>query len=280
MVVNFQIPTSSQHRRSNEDNRYGRGRTVRGQPSDNDYQRSMAIEASLGTANIPSASSSVKVVSAHGDTNDVHPFESLPTTDPESSSRYRQALGAGSSGAPSQASSFPPLPMVPSTSRQKSKQGSEDNTKQVYLPRQKHKNKKSFSVVQAWAMQTSSSSSQITKATNIAAVASHVTGKGVAESSCTSSSHAQAPTQSTTADTLTESGSGMSSVNVSRISHTSSAPNHANGGYPESEPLVSVFPPVCGAQRHKHSSSSRVLRIVEEVNMTNKSLAEKMMRGS
>ncbi|KAB2017292.1 hypothetical protein ERO13_D08G142350v2 [Gossypium hirsutum] len=260
----LQIPTSSQHHRNNEDNRYGRGRTVRRQPSDNDYQLSMAIEASLRTANVPSASSTVLVVSAHGDTNDVHPFESLSTTDPESSSRYLQALGAGSRGAPFQASSFPPLPMVPSTSRQKSKQGSEDNTKQAHLPCQKNKNEKSFSLVQALAMQASSSSSQITKTTNIAAVASPVTGKGVAELSYTSSSHAQVQTQSTTADILTESGSGMSSGNVSMISHSSSAPNHANGGNPESEPLVSGFPPVCGAQRHKHSSSSRVLRIVEE----------------
>ncbi|KAK8611909.1 hypothetical protein V6N13_131947 [Hibiscus sabdariffa] len=227
----LQLPTSFQYRSSNEDNHYRRGRMLQPQPYDTDHQLSMAIEASLRTANGPSASSSVQVVSTHGgDTHNIDqlvlPFEllSITVTNSESSSRYRRALGAGSSGAPFQESSFPPLPMVP-----------ENNTKEFHLRCQKNRKKKKSSSAQTSCrpMEASSSSSQNGKITT-AAASSVVTG------------------------------------NASRISHSSSTSNLGNGGYLESEPSVSA------AQRYKQSSSSRVLRIVEDVHTTNKSLAEKI----
>ncbi|XP_022757749.1 E3 ubiquitin-protein ligase ZNF598-like isoform X2 [Durio zibethinus] len=285
----LQIPTSFRYRRSNEDNRRGRGRTFRREPSDNDYQLSMAIEASLVTASDPPASSTMQVVSDHGDINDVdplvQPFELLSTTDSESSSRYLQALGGSSRGAPLQESSFPPLPIAPSTSQQKPKHSSEglpNNTMAAHLRRQKNWNTNVMSSTQAWPstsrrpMQAASSSSQVKPATNVAAVTSLGTSNGVAQLSYASSTHAQAQAQSwpTTADILIASGPRMSSGNSSRISHSSSSPNLADGGF--LEPPVSDFPPVSAAHRHKLSSSSQVLMNGEDVHTANKSLVEKM----
>ncbi|XVE73512.1 hypothetical protein DITRI_Ditri11bG0124000 [Diplodiscus trichospermus] len=283
----LQIPTSFRYRRSNEDNRRGRGQTFRREPSDNDYQLSMAIEASLGISSDQPVSSTTQAISDHGHTNDidplVQPFELLSTTDSESSARYLQALGRGSRGAPLQESSFPPLPMAPSTSQQNSKHSSEglpNNTMAAHLRRQKNGNKNVLSSAQAWPatshrpVQASGSSCQVRPVTNIAAVTSLGTGKGVAHLSYASSTLVQPQARTTTADILMSSGSEMSSGNTRRIIHSSSAPNLADGGY--SEPSVSDFPPVSAAQRHKQSSSSQVLRNVEDVHTANKSLVEKM----
>ncbi|XVF32966.1 hypothetical protein REPUB_Repub17cG0128300 [Reevesia pubescens] len=280
----LQIPTSFRYR-SNEDNRRGRGRTFRREPSENDYQLSMAIEASLGTASDTPPSSTAQMIIDHGDTNDidplVQPFELLSTTDSELSSRYLQALGGGSRATPLQESSFPPLPIAPSTSQPKhSSEGLPDNTMAAHLRRQKKGKKSALSSAQAWPatsrrpVQASSSSSQVRPATNVATVTSLGSGNGVAQLSYASSTHAQAQARPTTADILISSGSRMSSGNTSRISHSSSAPNLADGGY--SEPSISDFPPVSAAQRHKQSSSSQVLRNVEDVHTANKSLLEKM----
>lgn len=289
LIVLFQIPTSFRYRSNNEGNRRGRGRTFRREPSDNDYELSMAIEASLGTASDPPAASTAHVVSDHGDTNDidplVQPFELLSTTDSESSSRYRQALGGGSRGAPLHESSFPPLSMAPTTGQQNSSHSSEglpDNTMAARLRHQKNGNKSVSSSAQAWPaasrrpVQAPSSSNQVWPATNITAVTSLGSGNGIAQSSYASSTHAQVQAQArpTTADILISSGSRMSSSNTSRISHSSSAPNLADGGY--SEPSVSDFPPVSAAQRQRLFSSNQVVKNVEDVQTANKSLVEKM----
>ncbi|XVF22013.1 hypothetical protein REPUB_Repub12eG0138000 [Reevesia pubescens] len=285
----LQIPTSFRYCRSNEDNRQGRGRTFRREQSGNDYQLSMAIEGSLGTTSDPPASSTTQVVSDHGEINDidplVQPFELLSTTDSESSSRYLQALGGGSRGAPLQESSFPPLSLAPSTTQQNPKHSSEglpNNTMAAHLRRQKNGNKNVFSSAEAWPatsrrpVQAASSSGRVRPASNIASVTSLGTSNGVAQLSYASSTHAKAQAQSrpTTADILIASASRMSSGNTSRISHSSSAPNLVDGGF--SEPSFSDFPPVSVAQRHKQSSSSQVLMNVEDVHTANKSLVERM----
>ncbi|GMI85845.1 hypothetical protein like AT3G62240 [Hibiscus trionum] len=265
----LQIRTSFQYHQSNDDNRNGRRQMFRPQPNDND-----AIEASLGTANVPSASSTVQVVSTQGGTNDIDPL--VEPTDSESSSTYHRALGIGSRVAPFQELSFPPLPMVPGTSRQ----NSEHSTKEAHLRRKKNGKKKKSSSAQAWVatscrhMEASSSSSQNGETTNNASASSVGTGNAVAQMSYASSSHAQARTQPTTAGILTTSSSQTRSGNASRISNSSSTPNLADGGYLESESSVSA------TQRHKQSSSSRVLRIVADVHTTNKSLAEKVLSCS
>ncbi|KAK8497595.1 hypothetical protein V6N12_037466 [Hibiscus sabdariffa] len=295
----LQIPTSFRYRRSNEDNRRGRGRTFRREASDNDYQLSMAIEASLGmTSDPPASSSTAQAVSHHSDTNDidplVQPFESLSTTDAETTSRYLQALGAGSRGGPLQESSFPPLPMAPSTSQQKSNHSSglPNNTMAARLRNQKNGNKNVSSSAQAWpaasrrTVLASSSSSQVRSAANVAAVTSLTNGNGngngdkAAQLGYARLTHAQVPAQSqaqarpTTADILLSSGSRASSGNTSKITHSSSAPNLHDGGY--SEPSASDFPPVSAAQRQKQPSSNQVLTNMEDVRSANKSLVEKM----
>ncbi|XP_059659253.1 E3 ubiquitin-protein ligase hel2-like [Cornus florida] len=125
----LQIPTSFRYRRSNEqDNRRGRGRSFRRDAFDN--QLSMAIQASFEFANADgtfhdSLSSNTQVFPDGGEISEIdpiiQPFEALATTDSERPSRYRQALSQSSMNAPPQESSFPPLPIAPSSSRQKSK---------------------------------------------------------------------------------------------------------------------------------------------------------------
>ncbi|KAE8685169.1 xyloglucan endotransglucosylase/hydrolase protein 33 precursor [Hibiscus syriacus] len=267
----LQLPTSFKNRLSNEDNGYGRETNFRPQLYDNGYQLSMVTEASLGTANVPSASSTVQVVCTQGGTNNidplVQPFESLSTMYSESSSTYLRAMGAGSRGAPFQESSFSYLPMVP-----------ENNTEEAHQRCQKNRKKKNSS--QAWVatscrpMEASSSSSQNGKTTNIADASSVVTGNEAAQTSYMSSNHAKAPTQPATEGILIKSSSQTSSGNASRISQSSSTPNLANGGYLESESNVPA------THRQKPSSRSRVLRIVQEVHTTNKSLAKKVLSYS
>ncbi|KAE8657648.1 autophagy-related protein 8i-like [Hibiscus syriacus] len=262
----LQIPTSFRYRRSNEDNLRGRGRTFQRDASDNDYQLSMAIGASLGmTSDPPASSSRAQAASHHSDTNDidplVQPLESLSTIDAETSSRYLQALGASSRGGPLQEYSFPPLPVASSTSQQKSDHSSAASRRTA---------------------QASSSSSQVRSTASVAAVTPLANGNGnrAAQLGYASSTRAQVPAPSqaqarpTTAGMLLSSSSRTSSANMSRISHSSSAPNLHDGGY--SEPSASDFPPVSAAQRHKQSSSNQVLMQMEEVRSANKSLVEKM----
>ncbi|OMO64082.1 Zinc finger, C2H2-like protein [Corchorus capsularis] len=281
----LQIPTSFRYRRNNEDNRRGRGRTFRREPSDNDYQLSMAIEASLVTASDPPASSTAPVVSDHGDADDidplVQPFELLSTSDSDSSSRYLQALGASSRGAPLQESSFPPLFQGSSTSQQRPINNSEslaNNTMAAHLRRQKNRNTNVLNSAQAWPATSwkpgKASSSQVRATTNVAAATSRGTGNGVAQLSYANSTQAQAQSRPTTADVLISSSSRVNSGNTSRISHSSSAPNLANSGL--SEPSISDFPPVSSAQRRKQPPSNQVVMNVEDVQTANRSLVEKM----
>ncbi|KAJ7973127.1 Zinc finger protein [Quillaja saponaria] len=108
----LKIPTSFQYQRSNEqDHRRGR------------------------------ASTSGQVTLDHEDDIDpiIQPFESLATTDPESSVRYLQALGQNSRNAPLQESSFPPLRIASSSDQQNSRpdsEGSPSNTMAAHLRRQ------------------------------------------------------------------------------------------------------------------------------------------------
>ncbi|MBA0802474.1 hypothetical protein Gohar_012759, partial [Gossypium harknessii] len=178
----LQIPTSFRYRRRNDDTRRGRERTSRYEPSDNDHQLSMAIEASLETASDPPASSSTQADSDCGDINDIYPlvqpFELLSAAVCESSSRYLQALGGGSRGAPLQGTSFPPLSTPASTSQQTPKHSSDGlpiNTMAAHLRRQMNANTNVLSSAQEWPetrhrlLQAASRSSQVRPATNVAA---------------------------------------------------------------------------------------------------------------
>lgn len=113
-----QIPTSFRYRRSNEhESRRGRGRTFQRDTSENDL--SMAIQASLETANlddrVTDVSSSAQTTSSLREVFDVDPlippFESGLTANSEPPSRYLQALSLSSRNGPLQEASFPPLPI-------------------------------------------------------------------------------------------------------------------------------------------------------------------------
>ncbi|GMJ09245.1 hypothetical protein like AT3G62240 [Hibiscus trionum] len=287
----LQIPTSFRYRRRNDDHRHGRERMSRHDPPepDNEYQLSITIEASLEIASDPPASFTTQAVFDHGDINEidplVQPFELLSTTDSESSSRYLQALGGGSRGAPLQETSFPPLSTPASNSQQIPKHSPDDlpvNTMAAHLRRQKNGNTNVLNSPQEWQatshrpVQAASSSSQVRPATILGATTSFGSSNGFPQLSYASSSHVQIPVQShpTTADILKASGSRMSAGNTSRISHSSLAPILAGGGF--SNPSLSEFPPVSAAQSHKQSSSSQVPMHAEDVHTANKSLVEKM----
>ncbi|XP_073283767.1 uncharacterized protein [Primulina huaijiensis] len=117
----LQIPTSFRYQRSSEqDHRRGRGRTFQRDLSDN--QLSLAIQASLETAN--TAPFSTRTATDHGETADVEtlvpPLESVTTTVSEPPSRYLQALSHNSTGATLGEVSFPPLTVNPGGSQQNS----------------------------------------------------------------------------------------------------------------------------------------------------------------
>ncbi|KAK5783728.1 hypothetical protein PVK06_038241 [Gossypium arboreum] len=260
----LQIPTSSRYRRRNDDTRRGRERTSRYEPSDNDHRLSMAIEASLETASDPPASSFTQADSDCGDINDIYPlvqpFELLSATVCESSSGYLQALGGGSRGAPLQGTSFPPLSTPASSSQQTPKHSSDGlpiNTMAAHLRRQKNASTNVLSSAQEWPktrhrlLQAASRSSQVAPTTNVAAATALGNNNGFPQLSSASSTHAhiQVQFQPTTADILKASGSPMSGGSTSRINHSSSARNLADGGF--SGPSLFDFLPVSAAQRHK-----------------------------
>lgn len=95
-----------------------------------DPELSMAIQASLEMASSDrrfqdASSSSARVVPDQAETSDFDPLvppfdESSTNTDSALPSRYRQALAQNSRNAPLEDSLFPPLPMVPGVSREKS----------------------------------------------------------------------------------------------------------------------------------------------------------------
>ncbi|KAK4559485.1 hypothetical protein RGQ29_008637 [Quercus rubra] len=289
----LQIPTSFRYRSSEQDRRRARGRTLRTFWRDSsEDQLSMAIEASLETTNAdrtshdPSSSSNAQVAPDPGDASDIdpiiQPFESLATTDSESSSRYLQALGQGSRNAPLVGSSFPPLPMAPNSSQQKPKQDSEglpSNNMAAHLRRQR--NVTVLNSVQGWPAATrgpvvpASTSTQLRPATNSGPLISRSsgqtntsTGNGLAKSTYASlaqprSTHAQL-----------SAGSSRDLGNTSRISHSTSAPDLVERG--SVEPSISDFPPVSATQIHKLPTSSQALPNVEDVQAANRSLVEKM----
>lgn len=154
----LQIPTSFRYRRpSEQDNHRGRGRTFRRDTSDSDL--SAAIQASLDSANLedrfPGLTSSNGQTLAPGEISDVDPLssasESIAATDSEPSSSYRQAVSQNSSNAALLESSFPPLPLVPTTSQNKSNQdGALETSMAARTRKQNTRDMKAPSSVSAW----------------------------------------------------------------------------------------------------------------------------------
>ncbi|KAA8549034.1 hypothetical protein F0562_000718 [Nyssa sinensis] len=267
----LQIPTSFRYRRSNEqDNHRGRGRTFRRDSSDS--QLSMAIQASIETANAASTyydplPSNTQIVSDHRETNDIdpiiQPFESLSTTDSETSSRYRQALSQNSINAPLVESSFPPLPMAPGSGPQKPKQDPEGlpkNTMAAHLRRQNKRNVSVLNAAQAWP---AAGRGPVLPSTDDGQVPSSY------------SSFAQTRPASVHDPSSRDSLSSSRNLgSISKISHSTSAPNLVGTG--SFDPSMSEFPPVSAAQMQKLPTSSQAIPNVEDVHSANKSLVERI----
>uniref|UniRef100_A0A5B7A2M4 RING-type E3 ubiquitin transferase n=1 Tax=Davidia involucrata TaxID=16924 RepID=A0A5B7A2M4_DAVIN len=293
----LQIPTSFRYRRSNEqDNNRGRGRTFRRDSSDN--RLSMAIQASLETANAAStyydpSSSSTQVVSDHGETSDIdpiiQPFESLSTTDSETSSRYRQALSHKSRNAPLVESSFPPLSMAPGSSQQKLKQDPEGlpkNTMAAHLRRQNNRNVSVLNASQAWPaagrgpvlpssspIHTRPTENSVPGSSSSSGQSKSATDDGPVPSSYSSFARARPASvyEPSSADSLS---SSRNLGSISRISHSTSAPNLVESG--SFDPSFSDFPPVSAAHVQKLPTSGQAMLNVEDVHSANRSLVERM----
>ncbi|TKY61669.1 E3 ubiquitin-protein ligase hel2 [Spatholobus suberectus] len=293
----LQIPTSFRYRHGNEhEQRRGRGRTFRRDFPQN--QLSMAIEASLETANAEqtfhdqsvSSSGQVAVDDGNADIDSlVLPFESLVAAGSESSSRYLQALGHSSRNAPLEDSSFPPLPINSSNGQQRSKhelEGSSSNTMAAHLRRHRNRTVSVINSGNAWPaagrgpVQSSSNPSQSKLATNNALGLSRNTGqmKTVTNSGLTPSTYAGSiqATQKTSHGQL-PAGSSRDTRDNGRIVHSASAPNLMENN--SVEVSISDFPPVSAAQVSKLPASSQSSLNVENVQSANKSMVEKI-RGA
>nr|GMD60873.1 zinc finger protein 598 [Ipomoea batatas]GME10519.1 zinc finger protein 598 [Ipomoea batatas] len=306
----LQLPTSFRYRRSNDqDGRRGRGRTFRRDSSD--AELSMAIQASLEMANSDrrlqdASSSSARVVPDHAETSDFDPlvpqFELSTNTDSVLPSRYRQALSQSSRNAPLVDSSFPPLPMAPGGSLDKS-ECLPMNTMAAHL---RQENKKSalgkpaasrtstqHATTQrnSWPVLSSASGSASSfgskqAAENVSAPAiSHqhawpsvnsaqstsVRSKQSIVKGPTSSgnqSSSQSRSVSVQEITSTDSFSSMRNQTSSNgINHSTSVPNRVeNGSFDSSS---SVFPPV---SVHKLPGHAQATEDVKDVHTANKSL--------
>lgn len=284
----LQIPTSFRYRHGNEhDQRRGRGGAGRGRSFRRDVsenQLSMAIEASLETANAEqtfrdqstSSSGQVPVDDGNADIDSIlQPFESLATAGSEPASRYLQALGHSSRNGPLEDSSFPPLPIASVNGQQRSRnesEGSSGNTMAARLRRHGNRKVTVINSGNAWpaagrglAVQSSSNSSQSKLSSNALGVS-----RGLSPSTYAGSIQA---TQRTSHGQLP----AGSSRDNGRIVHSASAPNLIENN--SAEVSNSDFPPVSAAQVSKLPASSKSSLNVENVQSANKSLVEKI-RGA
>ncbi|KAK7337574.1 hypothetical protein VNO77_18156 [Canavalia gladiata] len=293
----LQIPTSFRYRHGNDhDQRRGRGRIFRRDFSEN--QLSMAIEASLETANAeqtfcdpPTSSTGLVAVDDRNADLDsiIQPFESLATAGSESSSRYLQALGHNSRSAPLENSSFPPLPITSSSGQQRSKHELEGSTSNTMAARLRRHGNKTVSVINsgnAWPaagrglVQSSSSHLQSKQSTNNVLGVSRNSGqkKTVINSGLQPSTYSGSiQTAQRAAHGQLPAGSSRDTRDSVRIVHSASAPNLTENH--SADVSISDFPPVSAAQVSKLPANSQSLLNMEKVQSANKSLVEKI-RGA
>ncbi|KAI3449345.1 hypothetical protein Pfo_006010 [Paulownia fortunei] len=282
----LQIPTSFRYSRSSEqDNRRGRGRSFRRDPSDSEL--SLAIQASLETAS--AAPSSTRGITDHGEITDVEslipPLESIAATDSET--RYLQAVSQSSRNGTLGESSFPPLPLAPGSNQQNSHpDGLPKKTMAAHLRRQSNRKVNASSSAPAWPAANRTPAQPVISPhawPSINAVSGSASSSGqsrlVSEIGPASSSYSTSgqtrPPSVANSSFVGSLISSRASGSMSRISHSSSAPNLS-----ERESLESSstdFPPVSAAHTRKSPpAADQASRKVEDVHTANKSLVEKM----
>lgn len=209
----------------------------------------------------------------------IEPFESLSTMDPESASRYLQALGHSRNSQLEQ-SSFPPLSTAPSSSHPKPTHDKDNNSMAAHLRR---KTKVTvLNSAQGWPKSNrapvvpSNNSSQAWPAINVkqAASSSSRQTKGVVTISNgpSVSGYSNAAQMPPKARSSSSNGAGSST----KIGHSASAPSLTDMAY--TEPSINEFPPVSAAAQARKvpPSSSQSSMNMEDVQTANKSLVEKI----
>ncbi|PON69598.1 zinc finger protein [Parasponia andersonii] len=268
-IAALQIPVSFQCRRSNQQDRRGRGR---GLPSDlANNQLSLTNQASVETANaetVRDTSSSAGAVSSPRETSVfesiVGSFESLTTAERELSSSHasRQSFTT----APLDNSSFPPLPVTPGGGRKK--------TRKLSTSTASH---------QAWSRANFSSppssllpsSNQLRSVSNSGLLSSSSSRSCLQSSSITRNIRLSPSYESTVPHA--SSGSASSSTNstiFSMVTHSTSAPNLVGRGSFENS--IPSSPHVSAAQTGKAPTNNQTLLKTEDVNSANKSLVERI----
>ncbi|CAJ1873914.1 unnamed protein product [Sphenostylis stenocarpa] len=295
----LQIPTSFRYRHGNNEHEQRRGRSRTFHRDFTENQLSMAIEASLETANSEqtnrdqsvSGSGRVAVDDGNDDIDSlIQPFESLAASGSEASSRYLQALGHSSRSGPLEDSSFPPLPITSNSGQQRSKhelEGSSNNSMAARLRRHGNRTVTVINSGNAWPaagrglVQPSSNPSQSRPPANNALGLSRDSGqtkKTVINSGFSPSTYAGSiqVTQRTAHGQL-PGGSLRDTRDNVRIVHSASAPNLTETNSVEAS--LYDFPPVSASQVSKLPASSQPLVNAENFQSANKSLVEKI-RGA
>ncbi|XP_010679437.2 uncharacterized protein LOC104894804 [Beta vulgaris subsp. vulgaris] len=290
----LQIPTSFRYRSSNEAGHHRGRRLSFRRESSPDHQLSRAIEASLGRGDASNTgagqtASSAAEPLAHGgaESSDidplVQPFESLTTTDPELSSRYRQAVSQTSLSGPLRESSFPPLSTAASSSEQKSQQETHD-TMAARLRRRN--NTTVLNVAHARPARSRGSAPGTSAAWPAPAPAPApvpvpVPSSGSGQIKPATASGSGSSSYATSLHGRPATGSGISvggswgSRNLgssNRLNHSNSAPNLVES---RSFDPASDFPPVSSAKSNRLQSNGQTKK-TENVQTANKSLVERM----
>ncbi|XP_028101560.1 E3 ubiquitin-protein ligase HEL2-like [Camellia sinensis] len=290
----FQIPISFQYRSSRERDQNRRGRVF--QPDYSDSQLSLAIEASLATANanMPRGTSSrAQTESDHRETGEINSilesFESLASADSEPSSRNRQAMGQNSrNNTPLETSSFPPLPVAARNNHQKQRNGSEGLGRNTMAARLRHRNH--VTVLNASQARPTASrqptslivgSSQLRPISSFGHVlssgsASFITKPATVNEVGPSNFSSSMQIRSTTADAQSASSASSSTKTRSskKVSHSTSTPNLVDRG--SLDPAVSEFPPVSATRPNKLTKNTQPLPKAEDVRTANKSLVQRI----
>ncbi|KAK6242921.1 hypothetical protein QUC31_009330 [Theobroma cacao] len=290
----LQIPISFQYRQSYEQDH--RVRRHGSQSDSSDSQLSLAMQASLATANAESfhyTSTSGEVVVNNQETigigSIVGPFGALATLDSEPSSRYCQALGNSRNG-PLEDSSFPPLTAASNSSQQKLRNGSEGSARSSMAACLRRRNNGTLTVpntAQAWPVtslqpnMSATGSHQSRPAINFSHLSTNSSSSFKSKHSrikeSLPSSHVSSSQGTFFGLTANFSSLSRSLVGTSKVGHSAiaSTPNIVDGGFFDNS--LSNFPPVSSAHVPKNApTSSQPSPKVEDAQSANKALVEKI----
>ncbi|KDP23345.1 hypothetical protein JCGZ_23178 [Jatropha curcas] len=279
----LQIPMSFRYQwRAEQDRRHRDSRN-------HSSSSSMTMQVGLETANavrFDESSLNTQAISNHRGTCDIDSmFKTLATTDSEAPSRSCQALSQNSTGTLLEESSFPPLPMAPSSSVRRirnAKGGMNGNTMAARLRNQNTVKVLNGSGASRTTGRHSTSSASLSYQSRPVLKSGHLSSssspcssqnKPGTSSGYVQSSHASSiQSVTSTANVIVSSFNGASSSrtksNTSKISPSSSATNLVE--------IESRSKSISNSQDDKVTTNSQLLLKVEDVRSANKILVEKI----